>query len=201
MTPPAADSGRTGRRPGSPATREAILSAARLLFSQRGFEKATIRGVAAEAQVDPALVHHYFGSKKDLFLAATELPVDPTTIAMALREVPIDELGEAILRAVVGVWDSPAGPGMVAVFRGIISGSDPGLFPSFMIDVVLKDVRDRIDVPKGTGRTRINLVFSQIAGLGIARMILRIEPLASMSIDDLVPLMAPNIQRYLTGPI
>jgi AcrR family transcriptional regulator len=198
---PAADSGRTGRRPGAPATRDAILSAARHRFSETGFEKTTIRAVAADAQVDPALVHHYFGSKKDLFLAATELPIDPTIIAAALRTVPVEELGEALLRTVLTAWDSPAGAALIAVFRGIINGSDPGLFPSFMIDVVLKDVRERVDVPKGTGRARINLVFSQMAGLGVARKILAIEPLASMPIEEIVKIVGPNIQRYLTGPL
>ncbi|CAM3651155.1 TetR family transcriptional regulator [Smaragdicoccus niigatensis] len=201
MTPAAADAGRTGRRPGSPATRDAILEAARQRFSEVGFDKTTIRAVAAIAEVDPALVHHYFGSKKDLFLAATDIPIDPTLIVSALRAVPVDQLGEAILRTVLSAWDSPAGPGLVAAFRGFIAGSQPELLRSFVLDVVLKDIRERIDEPKGTGRKRATLVFSQIAGLGVARKLIAVEPLASMPAEEVVRLFAPNLQRFLTGPL
>ena len=192
---------RSGRRPGSPATREAILSAARERFSKVGYAATTMRAVAAMAEVDPALIHHYFGNKKDLFIAATDLPIDPIALVATLRSVPVDQLGEQILRTLLNVWESPAGASFVATMREIISGSDPTILPSFLLDVVLKDVRERVDNPKGSGRTRVSLVMSQIAGLAVARKILAVEPLASMPIDQVVTSVAPNIQRYLTGPM
>src|SRR3954463_15231680 len=97
-----------GRRKGSPDTRSAILAAARTSFARQGFAGTTIRGIASAAGVDAALVHHYFGTKDDLFIAALELPVDPrTAIAPALAEGP-DSAGERVLRVFVGVWDDPA---------------------------------------------------------------------------------------------
>lgn len=102
-----AKSGRTGRRPGNADTRLAILDAARVRFAGTGFDKTSIRAIAADADVDPALVHHYFGNKQQLFAAAVDFPVDPDTTLLAVDAAPLDELGQTIVRAVVTVWDSP----------------------------------------------------------------------------------------------
>ncbi|MBJ8343041.1 TetR family transcriptional regulator [Antrihabitans sp. YC2-6] len=195
------DGGRTGRRPGQSGTREAILDAARHRFAQVGFDKASIRSIAAEAGVDSALVHHYFGTKQDLFVAVVALPVDPVIVLGPLNAAPIDRLGEQIIRTVVGAWDSPAGVGVLAAFRGVIAGADPTLIRTFLVEIALKDVRVRVDVPKGSGDKRIALVASQMFGLLAARKIIEIEPIASMSLDELVPLVAPTLQRYLTGDL
>ena len=96
-----------GRRPGGPDTRAAILSAARELFAASGFGGTTIRAIAAAAGVDPALVHHYFGTKDDLFVAALELPVDPRKVlAPVIAEGP-DGAAERMLRVFLSVWDDP----------------------------------------------------------------------------------------------
>lgn len=195
------DGGRTGRRPGQSGTRQAILDAARMRFAQVGFDKASIRSIASEAGVDSALVHHYFGTKQDLFVAVVELPVDPAIVLVPLSEAPVDQLGDAILRAVVGAWDSPAGVGVVAAFRSVMGGSDPALIRTFLLDVALRGVRDRVDTPEGSGQMRIGLVASQMLGLLSARKILEIEPIASISIDELAELVAPTLQRYLTGEL
>lgn len=195
-------SARTGRRPGQSGTREAILEAARARFADVGFDKASVRSIAALAAVDPALVHHYFGTKRDLFLAAVDLPVDPRVVMDVVAAAPLEHLGEYILRAVVGVWDSPSGEAMVATFRTLLSGeTDPTLMRTFLVEVVLESVQGRVDVPAGSGRKRIALVESQIMGLGVARKILCIEPIASMPIDELVAAAAPTLQRYLTGEL
>ena len=195
----AAEPGRTGRRPGQSGTREAILNAARVRFSEVGFDNASIRSIAAEAGVDSALVHHYFGTKQELFVAVVQLPMDPRIVLQAIAAAPLDNLGEHLLRAVVGAWDSPAGIGILAAFRSVIGGGDTTLFRTFMLEVVLKDVRERVDNPKGSGQKRIALVASQMIGLLTVRKIVEIEPIASMSIDELVELVAPTLQRYLTG--
>ena len=106
--------GAAGRRPGGPDTRGQILAAARKSFADKGFGGTTIRAVAAEAGVDPALVHHYFGSKDDLFLAALEIPVDPRALVPAVFEAGVDGGGERLLRLFLSVWDDPRHPAAAA---------------------------------------------------------------------------------------
>lgn len=193
---------RTGRRPGQSGAREAILAAARARFADVGFHKTSIRAVATDAGVDPALVHHYFGTKQQLFAAVVELPVDPEATLRIIESVPLNQLGETIIRAVLGVWDSPAGPGVVAVVRSILAGSDdPALARTFLLDVVLERVRKRIATPDDDGRTRVALAASQMMGVLVGRKIIGIEPLASMPAPDLVAAVGPTLQRYLTGDI
>ncbi|MFD4431862.1 TetR family transcriptional regulator, partial [Nocardia sp. NPDC058497] len=122
-----ARSGRTGRRPGNSDTRAAILDAARIRFADTGFDKTSIRAIAGDADVDPALVHHYFGTKQQLFAAVVEFPADPEATLNATDHAPLDELGPTIVRTVVGVWDSPAGPGIVAMVRSMFGGGEINL--------------------------------------------------------------------------
>lgn len=189
---------RTGRRPGRSGTRDAILTAARAKFAEVGFDKASIRSIAAAAGVDSALVHHYFGTKQDLFVEVVQLPVDPSIVLIPISEAPLEQLGETIVRTVVGVWDSPAGAGVMAAFRGVVAGGDEALLRTFLLDVALKGVRERVDLPAGTGPKRVALSASQMLGVLAARNIVRIEPLASMPIDELVAVVGPTVQRYLT---
>ncbi|QBS44322.1 TetR family transcriptional regulator [Nocardia sp. CS682] len=192
---------RSGRRPGQSGAREAILAAARARFAEAGFDKTSIRAVASDAGVDPALVHHYFGTKQELFGAVVQLPVSPELTLSAVDAAPLDQLGETILRSVLGVWDSPAGPGIVAMVRSIIAGGDVSLARSFILEVVLERVRQRIATPHDDGRLRVALVGSQMIGVLMARKIVAIEPMASSPAEDLVTAVAPTLQRYLTGEI
>lgn len=192
---------RSGRRPGQSGTRDAILDAARDRFSQNGFDKTSIRSIATQAGVDSALVHHYFGTKQDLFTAVVRLPVDPQIVLGPIADAPMDRLGETIVRTLVGVWDSPAGDGVTAAFRGVVAGGDETLLRTFLLEIALKGVRERVDNPEGTAAKRVALSASQMLGVFAARKILRIEPLASMSVDDVVAAVGPTVQRYLTGRI
>ncbi|MFR9753602.1 TetR family transcriptional regulator [Nocardia sp. 004] len=192
---------RTGRRPGQSGAREAILAAARARFAEAGFDKTSVRAIAAEAGVDPALVHHYFGTKQQLFAAVVDFPVDPESILRTIESVPLDRLGENIVRAVVTMWDSPAGAGIVAVARSILSGDDPALARKFLLEVVLERVRRRIATPDDDGDIRIALVASQMMGVMVARKIVGVEPLAAMPVPDLAGMVGPTLQRYLTGDI
>ncbi|KIA59859.1 TetR family transcriptional regulator [Nocardia vulneris] len=192
---------RSGRRPGQSGAREAILDAARARFAEAGFDKTSIRAVASDAGVDPALVHHYFGTKQELFGAVVQLPVNPEHTLTAVDAAPIDRLGETILRAVLAVWDSPAGAGVVAMVRSIIAGGDTSLARSFILEVVLERVRLRIATPDDDGRLRVALVGSQMIGLLMARKIVGIEPMASAPAEDLITAIAPTLQRYLTGEV
>ncbi len=118
MTPPR----RTGRRPGDSGAREAILREARQSFGSAGFSGTTIRGVARAAGVDPALVHHYFGTKDELFAASIELPFDPSVVVPALLAEGMDGLGERVVRTFLGIWDATPGQGpLLALLRSAVS--------------------------------------------------------------------------------
>lgn len=192
---------RPGRRPGKSETRTQILESARRAFSQNGFARTTVRAIATEAQVDPALIHHYFGSKEQLFTAAIALPLDPKKVLAPVHSSTSDQLGTSLLTAVLGVWESEHQAAILAAFRSAISGEGTRLIQSFLLNIVLRDIIPRVDSPAGTGIIRAELVASQIAGLLVTRYILEIEPLKSLSADALVPLVAPNLQRYLTGEL
>lgn len=196
-----ARSPRTGRRRGRPGTREAILTAARARFAQRGFDKTSIRAVAADAGVDPALVHHYFGTKQQLFAAVVQLPVDPEIVLRRIDAAPVDRLGEAMVRTVVGLWDSPAGEGAVALVRRMVAGGDVSPVRDFLLSVVLERVRRRIATEADDGRLRVALAASQMAGLVITRKILQVRPLSDTPLEEVVAAVGPTVQRYLTGDL
>jgi AcrR family transcriptional regulator len=190
-----------GRRPGGPDTRGEILAAARTSFADRGFDRTTIRAVAAEAGVDPALVHHYFGNKEDLFLAALEIPVDPRTLIPEVFAPGLDGVGERLLRTFLGVWDRPENKqALVAFIRtAFVADETAELLRNGIAKVVLRAVIPQLrseDDPE----VRATLVASQLAGLIMARYVLRIEPLASLPAESVVAWVAPNVQRYVTGP-
>ncbi|CAN5756696.1 TetR family transcriptional regulator [soil metagenome] len=192
---------RTGRRPGDSGARTAILDAARLSFAQEGYEGATIRSIAGTARVDPALVHHYFGNKDDLFAAAMEFPFNPAEALVPLLEQGPDGLGERILRLFLSMWDqrAPASP-FVAMIRSASSNDQAA---TMLREFITREVIGRIAHALATDHPelRATLVGSQMVGLGFARYVVRIEPLASANTDTVVICIAPTIQRYLTGDL
>lgn len=192
---------RSGRRPGTSGARETILDAARELFAANGFEKTTIRAVAAKADVDPALVHHYFGSKVDLFTASIALPVDPHDVLAPVYASPLEDLGHALAAAVIGLWDSEHRDAAVAMFRSEIAGGEGSLIRTLLLEVALEPLLARIDHPVGTGRLRAELVATQMTGIMLVRYILAFEPLASLPSERIVEIVAPTLQRYLTGDL
>lgn len=192
---------RGGRRPGESGTREAILSAAKEAFGAKGYDATSVRAVARTAGVDPSLVLHFFGSKDGLFEAALELPMDPAVLVAGLLAGDREGLGERVVRTFLGVWDATPGQGpMLAMLRSAVSHEDSA--------ALLRDLLARlILLPLATGagagdpELRAGLLASQIAGLAVARYVLRLEPLASADADVLAPLIGPTLQRYLTGPL
>jgi AcrR family transcriptional regulator len=193
--------GRTGRRPGKPATREAILAAASAAFAERGFDRASIRGIAAAAGVDPALVHHYFGTKDNLFLASIEAPVDPRELLPFIVEGGLDEVGERLVQAVLRVWGDPVSqPRLAAIVRSALQHEPAArLLREFFATQILRPVLAELDLPLDEAPLRGSLVASQMMGLALARYVLRLEPLASTPPDQVVAFVGPTIQRYLTG--
>ena len=191
---------RRGRRPGAPDTRAAILEAARGQFAAQGFGRTTIRGVAGEAGVDPALVHHYFGSKDDLFVAALELPLDPRTVIGPALTGGLDGAAERLLGAFLSVWDDPAvRPHLLAVVRGALEPDGHRMLTEGFLPAVLLPALRSLGVDRA--EERMSLVASQVLGLIVARYLLGIEPLASMPSEHVVATVAPNLQRYLDGPL
>ncbi|ORV74856.1 TetR/AcrR family transcriptional regulator [Mycobacterium gastri] len=193
------------RRPGRPAgntdTRERILACARELFAHNGIDRTSIRAVAAAAGVDAALVHHYFGTKQQLFAAAIHIPVDPMDIIAPMRETPVEDLGVKLPTALLALWDSELGPRLIATVRSLLSGTDVTFVRSFFEEVVTKELGSRVDDPPGTGRIRAQFVASQVIGVAMARYIVKVEPFASLPAEQIVATIAPNLQRYLTGDL
>lgn len=192
---------RTGRRPGDSGTRAAILEAARRRFWSEGYDGATIRAMARDARVDPALVHHYFGSKEELFAAAMEIPVDPGKLVEAVLDGPRGELGTRLVRTFLSVWDSAPGdhPFRSLVRSALANEHAASMLREFVTSTVLQRLAEKLRVPDA--RLRASLVGSQLVGLGMIRYVLEVEPLASARADELVDLVGPTVQRYLTGKL
>jgi AcrR family transcriptional regulator len=157
--------------------------------------------VAAAAGVDSALVHHYFGTKEQLFAAAVRIPIDPMEVIRPLREVPVEELGYKLPSLLLPLYDSELGAGIIATLRSILAGSEVNLFRTFLQDVIAVEVGSRVDNPPGTGIIRIQFVASQLVGVIMARYILELEPFASLPVEQVVETIAPTLQRYLTGDL
>lgn len=192
---------RPGRPAGSSGTRDRILAKARELFARNGIRNTSIRAVAAAAGVDSALVHHYFGTKEQLFAAAVHIPIDPMEVIGQLRDVPVEELGYTLPSMLLPLWDSEMGAAFIAALRSILAGAEVNLFRTFIQDVIAVEVGTRVDDPPGSGIVRIQFVASQLVGVVMARYILELEPFASLPADQIARTIAPNLQRYLTGDL
>lgn len=193
---------RTGRRPGTPDTRETILASAREAFAERGFDAATVRQIATRAGVDPALVHHYFGTKEQLFLAAVRIPLNPAEVLPAVMADGVDHIGVNLVRAFLRIWDSPAGPAAAAVLRSAMSSDwTVRLLREFLTTQLLRRIVQESGLDPAEAPLRSGLVATQMAGLAFMRYIIRLEPIASAPSEVLVAAIAPTVQRYITGPL
>ena len=191
---------RRGRRPGAPDTRAAILAAARARFAGHGYARTSVRSIAADAGVDAALVHHYFGTKHDLFVAALELPIDPTSVIGPAVEGGIDGAAERLLTTFLAVWDDPElQPSLLGVVRGILEPGGPTLIREGFLPAIVLPVATALGLDQP--ERRLPFVASQVFGLIMARYVLELEPLASMPAEDVVAAVAPTIQRYFEMPL
>jgi AcrR family transcriptional regulator len=192
---------RTGRRPGRSGTRDAILVAARESFTASGYDQASIRDIARRAGVDPALVHHYFGTKQELFAEAVELPVDLVAVVEAFVRGDRDRIGERIVGLMLSVWDSRTDRSpLIALIRSAVTSENAArMLREFMVSVLFVRLAEALRAPDAP--LRASLAASQMMGLLIARYVVRVEPLASASAAQLVAAIGPNIQRYLTGDL
>jgi AcrR family transcriptional regulator len=187
--------GKRGPKADPGKAREEILAAARAEFGSKGFEGATLRSIATRAKVDVALPSYYFGTKSELFVAALEMPATPGSVLGGVLADGLDGAGERMLRAVLAAWDDPTtGSPMAALTRSMLSRSE--IVRGYIEGQLIRSLTEAI----GPGsELRAAAFVSQLTGLTVARYILEVEPLASASHDEIVELMAPNLQRYLTG--
>ena len=193
---------RSGRRPGNQDTKQSILAAAREVFAEKGYDQASIRAIASVAQVDPALVHHYFGTKEKLFLECMNSPINPAELIPQALDGPPDQAGERLVRLALNVWDSPAGVAALAIFRSALSNEwTARLLREFVVTQVLRRAAAHVVADPAEAAMRAGLMATQLAGLLTARYVLRIEPIASAPAETLVQALAPNVQRFLTGPL
>jgi len=199
-TSPSAAPRRRGRRPGGADTRGALLEAARAAFVELGYDGATVRGIAERAGVDPAMVNHWFGSKEKLFVAAIQLPVDPSAVLEQVVPGDPEKLGERIIGAFLSVWDATGGGQLAALVQSITSHQEAA---QMLRDLVSRVLVKRLIEAVAPDRTelRANLVGSQLIGLGMARYVVKLEPIASAAPAELVQAIGPTIQRYATGDI
>jgi len=190
---------RTGRRPGNPDTREAILAAARSAFAEKGYDGASIRAIATGAGVDPALVHHYFGTKDKLFLATMNSPVDPLDIITEATNGERDEIGVRFVRAFLAMWDGPRGAAAVALLRSVVGTEwTTKLFREFILTQILRRAVPKLGLDPAEANLRVTLAASHLVGLAMARYVIKVEPLASVPSETLVAAIGPTVQRYLT---
>jgi len=193
--------GRTGRRPGSSGSREAIAEAARRRFAELGYEGTTIRGIADEAGVDPALVPHFFGWKQKLFLSVMALPFEPEVVMPQILAGSRAQAGLRFARFAVGVLEDPRSRRVLTgILRAAASEPDGA---DMVRDLIAQRIVGAISksLAVDDAPLRANLVASQMVGLIMARHVIRLEPLASLDADALVEAIAPNLQRYLTRPL
>jgi AcrR family transcriptional regulator len=190
-----------GRRPGESGTREAILEAARAAFADAGYDRATIRAIASTAQVDPALVLHYFGSKEGLFEAALELPVSARQIFERGAEAGPELLGAVVVRAFLETWEPPETRlRLMAMLRSAMTNDTAmAMVRDLLVREIFGPITETLGVPDA--QLRATLVGSQFVGLAVMRFVGRVEPLASASIDELVAAVGPTVHRYLTGDL
>ncbi|MFD8233417.1 TetR family transcriptional regulator [Streptomyces sp. NPDC059696] len=206
--PPAGSApGTAARRRGRPPrtesadTRDRILTAARDEFSERGYENTSVRGIAKSAGVDSALVHHYFGTKEQVFEAAITQSFGPALQApRAIEEGPLDGVGERLVRFFFGIWENPAtrAPLLAIVRSALTNETAAAVFRRIIAAQVLRRIAGQLELPDA--ELRAELAAAQLVGTAILRYVLRIEPLASADPEQIVARLAPVVQGHLTDP-
>lgn len=198
-----------GRRAGESGTRAAIGEAARAQFAARGYDGATIRGIAAAANVDPALVHHYYGSKEALFAAAMRMRVLPSEVMTAALAGHQDQgdTGARMVKAALTLWESDD---VKDTFLGLLrsavtSEGAAAMLRDFVADSVLgtmvrvTGLAERAS-PAEAGY-RAAMVATQMLGLAMTRFVLRLPAVTAASVDELAATIGPSVERYLSGDI
>jgi AcrR family transcriptional regulator len=191
---------RTGRWRTGQLNKQRIVGAAREHF-KRGYDQATVRGIAADAGVDVAMVYYFFGNKEGLFTASViDIPEHPLHQLGTLLDEGSDDVGERLVRRFIERWD--AGDTFEPLLTVWRSADVQPLARKLLHDTLAGPLAGRVAAEFGVDDAvlRVELVASHLMGLAFARYQLRIEPMASTGVDDLVAWIGPTVQRYLTGP-
>lgn len=197
----------TARRRGRPprtesaGTRDRILDAAREEFSERGYEKTSVRGIAKSAGVDSALVHHYFGTKEQVFEAAVEVAFAPALKGRdAVLDAPVEEVGERMTRMIFGLWENPVTrTPLLAIVRSAVNNeAAAGVFRRLVAGQLLRRIAGQLDLPDA--ELRAELAAAQLVGIAMIRYVIKMEPLASADPEQIIRRVAPVVQGHLTGP-
>lgn len=190
---------RRGRRQGDPVSRDAVLAAAKVRFATDGYEKTTLRAIARDAHVDPSMVLYLFGSKADLFRESLQLIIDPANLVAALEGAG-DDIGTRMVRTYLGIWTAPdTAASMRVMLQSATSNADAHeAFRGFMQNYVLTAVSGVLGGGE-QARLRAMLAASSLVGVALLRYVMEIPPLATLSDDEVVRLVAPTVTRYLTA--
>lgn len=191
---------KAGRRPGAPDTRAEILEAARAVFGANGYARATIRAIAAEAGVDPAMIHHFFGTKEELFVATVDLPASFLDMVRQRFDDPAEGTGQALASFFFTAWENEqTRDSLLGILRAAMGGEDRAVeaFREFLTTALIDQIVPRIEGEHA--RLRALLMASQLVGIAITRYVVRLEPIASADVEDIIALVAPRVQSYVDG--
>ncbi|MDO0973220.1 TetR family transcriptional regulator [Mycolicibacterium frederiksbergense] len=199
MPSPAQKTPKRGRRQGEPVSRDAVLASAKQHFAAHGYEKTTLRAIARDAHVDPSMVLYLFGSKADLFRESLRLLIDPTQLVEAMTAAEGD-LGTRLVRRYLKIWEGPdTAESMIAMLQSATSNSDANeALRSFLQTYVLTAVSGVIGGDE-QARLRAMLAATNLLGTALLRYVMKVSPLADLAAEDVVALIAPTVNRYLTA--
>ncbi|MFV8242434.1 TetR family transcriptional regulator [Mycolicibacterium peregrinum] len=186
-----------GRRPGQPGTRDELVATARRMFAEGGYDKTSLRDIAAAAQVDPALIRHYFGSKADLFRATVGWPFDPERFSGRILDAGRDGLAERLTEAFFEFWEHPdTRSPLLAILRGAATHEESAALVRQFIE---QRLYPQIATALGgaDAELRVDLAMGQLLGIAYLRHILRIEPIASQSTEELIARAVPAVRAHL----
>ncbi|MEP6855055.1 MAG: TetR family transcriptional regulator [Pedococcus sp.] len=191
-----------GRRPGGADTKAAILAAARTDFAEQGYDATSVRGIARRAEVDPALVHHYFGGKAALFATVMDIPADPAALISGVVRGPRDRVGENLVRTFLAVWDGEEGrERFQALIRSALTHREATVM---LREFLTREVFGRVlrelapaGEPPNQLELRAGLAAAQMVGLAVMRYIVEFPAVADATHDDLAAMLGPTIQQYL----
>jgi AcrR family transcriptional regulator len=201
MLPGMSEAQRAGRWRTGQQNKQRIIDAARDRFMRQGYEQATVRAIAADAGVDVAMVYYFFGNKEGLFTAsALTGPEHPLHQLATLLDERAEQIGPRLVRRFLEHWDDG---GVYEPFLTLWRSAaiQPGA-RQVLHDAMAGPVAERVAAEFGVAdaELRVELVASHLAGLAFARYQLRIEPIASSAVEELVAWVGPTVQRYLTDP-
>ncbi|WP_297601655.1 TetR family transcriptional regulator [Mycobacterium sp.] len=187
-----------GRRPGNPDTRNDIVATARRLFANSGYDKTSVRDIAAGAGVDPALIRHYFGSKAELFRSTMGWPFDPAEISARIASGDREEIGARLTRVFFEAWEQPdSRASLLAILRGAATHDESAALVRQFIQGQLYPELAKL-LTGSDAELRIDLAMGQLLGIAYLRHVLQVEPIASASVDELIARVTPIVTAHLT---